>query len=97
MAFRHGIREGIRSPQAAMDARSSLSLSDQAYFDETLDSMICGTGQFCREELERLSSHYGVQEISVVNVTHDFEARIRSYRLLAAACDLDATGSQAAA
>ena len=88
MAFRHGIRESIRSPQDALDGRAKLSPSDQAYFDETLASMICGTGQACREKLEQLSSHYGVEEISVVNVTHDFEARIRSYELLAAACDM---------
>lgn len=96
MAFRHGIREGIRSPQDAIDARARLSLSDQAYFDATLSSMICGSGQYCREKLEGLSAHYGVEEISVVNVTHDFGARIRSYELLAAACELASTTKTAA-
>jgi luciferase family oxidoreductase group 1 len=88
-AFRHGIREEIRSPQSALDARGKLSPTDQAYFDETLASMICDTPQNCRERLEQISRHYGVEEISVVNVTHDFDARIRSYELLAGACDLE--------
>lgn len=89
MAFRHGLRESIRSPQEALDARGNLSPSDQAYFDETLASMICDTPQNCRERLEHTSRHYGVEEISVVNVTHDFKARIRSYELLADAFELE--------
>lgn len=82
-AFRHGIREGLLSPEEALNARKRLSLSDQAYFDETLDSMICGSPEQCREVLETLASTYDVDEIAVVNVTHAFEPRARSYQLLA--------------
>ena len=87
-AFRHGVREGIRSPADALDARAKLSLSDQAYFDETIATMICGTPDDCRENLEQLAATYAVDEISVVNVTHDFEPRLRSYELLASSFGL---------
>jgi luciferase family oxidoreductase group 1 len=90
-AFRHGLREGIKSPQEALNARAKLSLSDQAYFDETLSTMICGTPDYCRETLEQLASTYAVDEISVVNVTHDFEPRIRSYELLASSFEFSQT------
>ena len=83
MAFRHGIREGVLSPRDALDARASLSPSDQEYFDETRDSMICGTADFCWSALNELAKKYGVDEISVINVTYDFEPRLRSYELLA--------------
>ena len=88
MAFRHGISECLCAPQQAVDAPARLSPSDQAYFDETLDSMICGPASFCGERLQTLSEQYGVDEISVVAVTHDFSPRLRSYELLAEACDL---------
>lgn len=87
MAFRHGIREAILPAEQAMDRYRQLSPSDQAYFDETRDSMVCGTGDQCRQVLEDLADYYQVDEIMVVNVTHSFEARKQSYRLLAQAFD----------
>jgi luciferase family oxidoreductase group 1 len=36
-------------------------------------------------ELRRLAAHYEVDEVMTVTVTHDFAARLHSYRLLAAA------------
>jgi len=85
MAFRHGIRESILPPEEAMNRYHQLSTSEQSYFDETLNSMICGTGEQCRDELESLSDYYSVDEVMVVNVTYDFEDRKRSYRKLAEA------------
>ncbi len=82
-AFRHGHREALKSPEAALDAKKTLSLSDQAYYDETLASMICGTPEYCRERLEVLADQYAVDELAVVNVTYHFDPRVRSYRLLA--------------
>ncbi len=83
LAFRHGIREVIKTPRDALDARAKLSLADQAYFDETRDSMICGDAGECWGALEKLADKYKVDEISVVNVTHDFSARLHSYEQLA--------------
>ncbi|WP_417222836.1 LLM class flavin-dependent oxidoreductase [Amphritea sp.] len=85
MAFRHGIREHIRSPEEALSLYEKLSLSDQAYYQETLSSVITGSANECREALEQLADHYQAQELMLVNVTHDFEDRCNSYRKLMAA------------
>lgn len=82
MAFRHGIREHIRSPEEALSLYNKLSLSDQAYYQETLDSVVSGSAAECREELEQLAHHYNAEELMLVNVTHDFEDRCNSYRKL---------------
>jgi alkanesulfonate monooxygenase SsuD/methylene tetrahydromethanopterin reductase-like flavin-dependent oxidoreductase (luciferase family) len=50
---------------------------------------IVGTPEHCRTELLRLAEHYGVEEILVVTVTHDFAARLRSYELLAETLGLE--------
>lgn len=85
MAFRHGIREHIRSPEEALDLYNKLPLSDQDYYQETLDSVVSGSPTECREELEQLAQHYNAEELMLVNVTHDFEDRCNSYRKLMAA------------
>lgn len=82
-AFRHGIREGIKPPETCMDLLKKLSISDQAYFHETRNSMITGTADQCRQALEDQATYYGVNEVMIVAVTHDFEKRYASYQKLA--------------
>ncbi|MFC6670465.1 LLM class flavin-dependent oxidoreductase [Marinobacterium aestuariivivens] len=89
-AHRHGIREGILPPERCMDLYARLSPSDKAFFDATRDSMITGTPEQCRAQLEAQAEYYGVDEILIVAVTHSFEKRCESYRKLAAAFDLGA-------
>ena len=88
LAFRHGIREGLKPPEECMDLYKKLSPSDQAYFIETRDSMICGTPEQCREALEQQARFYDVDEVIVVAVTHSFEKRCNSYQKLATVFDL---------
>ncbi|MDO9355570.1 MAG: LLM class flavin-dependent oxidoreductase [Solirubrobacteraceae bacterium] len=45
--------------------------------------MILGTPSQVREQLEDLARGYGASEVIVVTITHDHEARKRSYELLA--------------
>lgn len=82
MAFLHGIREHLRSPKETLDLYNQLSLSDQAYYQETLDSVITGSATECRVKLEQLAEHYHAQELMLVNITHDFTDRCNSYRKL---------------
>jgi luciferase family oxidoreductase group 1 len=49
---------------------------------------VTGEPRAVRDELERLAAAYGVDELLIVNVTHDHEARRRSYALLADAFSL---------
>lgn len=83
MAFRHGIRAGLLPPQEALDKLKTLSQSDQAYFQETLNTIVMGTADECRQQLQETADFYQVDEVMCVNVLWDAEARRRSYRLLA--------------
>jgi len=85
MAFRHGIREGLQSPETCMDLYRKLSISDQAYFDETRASMITDTPERCREQLQQQADYYAIDEVLVVAVSHRYEDRLKSYELLAGA------------
>ncbi len=51
---------------------------------------IVGTPEAVRAGLEEVASAYGAEEVIVVTITHDHEARRRSYELIAEACGLDA-------
>ena len=44
---------------------------------------VVGTPQQVKEGVERLATKYDVDEIMALTITHDFDARLRSYELLA--------------
>jgi luciferase family oxidoreductase group 1 len=50
---------------------------------------IVGTPDTVRPKLEALAASYGVDEIVVLTITHDYQARKRSYALLAEAFELE--------
>src|SRR5262249_59014051 len=54
---------------------------------------IAGDPEQVRERLLALAREHGAEEIMVVTITHDFKARLRSYRLLA--LDFGLTGPRA--
>jgi luciferase family oxidoreductase group 1 len=56
---------------------------DLAIIDHTRGRTVAGTPERVREELERMAHAYGVDELVIVTITHDFKARVRSYELLA--------------
>ena len=49
---------------------------------------VAGTPEVVKARLEALASDYGVDELVIVTITHDFKARLRSYELLAEAFGL---------
>jgi len=85
LAFRHGIREQLNEPAQALDLVKKLSISDQAYFEETLNSVVTGDRKQCLQRLQAIGDRYGTEELGLVTVTYDFESRYRSYQLLAGA------------
>ncbi|MCB1756775.1 MAG: LLM class flavin-dependent oxidoreductase [Gammaproteobacteria bacterium] len=85
LAFRHGIREGLLPPEEALKQIKKRPAADQAYFQETLDTIVTGTPVQCREQLQQTADFYAVDELMCVNVLWDFAARKRSYALLAQA------------
>jgi alkanesulfonate monooxygenase SsuD/methylene tetrahydromethanopterin reductase-like flavin-dependent oxidoreductase (luciferase family) len=86
MRIMHGRDRGIPSPEEAEREFAGMGVQ-AAMFRDDLRSVV-GTPDHCRTELLRLAEHYGVEEILVVTVTHDFAARLRSYELLAGALEL---------
>ena len=57
---------------------------------------IIGTPEKVRAELEQLAGEYGAEEVIVVTITHDHQARRRSYELLAEAFGLEPAGARLA-
>ena len=53
---------------------------------------IVGTQETVKPELEALAESYGVDEVVVLTITHDYQARKRSYALLAEAFGLEPAG-----
>jgi hypothetical protein len=47
-----------------------------------------GAPEQVREELERMASALQIEEVMIIAVLHDYHARLRSYRLVAEACNL---------
>jgi len=83
-AFRHGNRDPLHPPEKALDLRKKLSVSDQAYYEETLKTYLLGRLEDCLQEMESLAEDFGVEEVMVVNVTYGFDVRERTYRELGA-------------
>lgn len=88
-AFRHPVRDPLHSPKEVVELYEELDHYDKEYFHETMDSMVLGTPQECKAQIEALAQEYGVDEVMIVNVTYSFEDRKRSYELLAKEFNLD--------
>lgn len=82
-AFRHPSRDPLLSPKTVQERIKNLSFEDNAYYEETMNSMILGTAKECKEQIEELAKEYEVEEVVVVNVTYSFKDRKNSYELLA--------------
>jgi luciferase family oxidoreductase group 1 len=61
---------------------------DLAIIEHTRARTVAGTPEAVREQLEVMARGYGVEELVIVTITHDFKARVRSYELLADAFGL---------
>ncbi len=55
---------------------------------------VAGAPEQVRARLLELGAEYGVDELVVVTITHDFKARLRSYELLAEIFELDRISSE---
>jgi luciferase family oxidoreductase group 1 len=49
---------------------------------------VVGAPEQVREELERMASNLQVEEMMILAVLHDYQARLRSYQLVAEACNI---------
>lgn len=83
-------RYGERGPvPSSATARSfDYSPSDRSFIEQSRRKLIVGSPAVVHDRLEELAAAYGVEEVVVVTVVHDHEARLRSYGLLAEAFGL---------
>ena len=65
------------------------SAQELAIANHARQRTIAGAPDEVRERLLALGAEYGVDELVIVTITHDFKARLRSYELLAEAFGLD--------
>jgi len=82
---RHGPYPSVEEAEGYPYTARELSIVRHAQ-----DRTIAGAPEQVRARLLALADEYGVDELVVVTITHDFKARLRSYELLAGIFDLAA-------
>jgi luciferase family oxidoreductase group 1 len=87
MRIMHGRDRGIPSPDEAL-AELGASWTPPRLGEDGAH-MIAGDPAQVRDELHRVAAHYGVDELMIVTVTHDWDARVRSYELIAEAMGME--------
>ncbi len=70
-------------PSVEEAERFPYTARDLAIIEHARGRTVAGTPEVVRERLGALARAYGVDELVVVTITHDFKARVRSYELLA--------------
>ena len=81
---------GRYGPFPSIDEAESFPYTarDLAIIQHASGRTVAGTPDVVHEELEAMAKAYGVDELVIVTITHDFKARVRSYELLADAFSL---------
>ena len=87
MRQRQGIRAPLPPPEDALAYPYTEAERRQVEFNRR--RQIVGTPDQVKGQLLALAETYGVGEIVVLTICHDFEARKRSYALLAEAFGLE--------
>ena len=87
MRIMHGRDRGIPSPDEAL-AELGPGWTPPP-LGEDGSRMIAGDPAGVRDELRRMAARYGVDELLIVTVTHDWHARLRSYELIAEVMELE--------
>jgi luciferase family oxidoreductase group 1 len=83
-------RQGILQPFPPPEEALAYPYTDieRRFVEHSRRRQIVGTPDRVGAGIEALAASYGVDEVVVLTITHDFEARKRSYALLAEACGL---------
>ena len=76
---------GRFGPYPSVEEAESYPYTDRdlAIIQHTRQRTIAGPPERVRERLLAVGAEYGVDELVIVSMTHDFKARLRSYELLA--------------
>lgn len=75
----------LSSPDEVQNRRRNFSVSEEAEYQHLLAGYTVGTPDQCADEIQSLSKRFSCEEITVVNVSYDYAARLETYRLLSQA------------
>ncbi|MEM7126337.1 MAG: LLM class flavin-dependent oxidoreductase [Chloroflexota bacterium] len=81
---------GVKVPTVEEAEQYPYSAQEMAFLDNKFQQSAIGDPRQVRQKLSQLASNFGANELMTVTITHDFEARLRSYDLLAQAFKLTA-------
>lgn len=87
---RRGERKGVPSPEEAR--AHPWSDAERAFAEDVWGRTTAGDPSQCKAGMLKLAEAYQVEELVVVTVCHSFEARMKSYELLAKAFGLEGRG-----
>ncbi|GAB3573626.1 LLM class flavin-dependent oxidoreductase [Hymenobacter daeguensis] len=91
-------RGDFRTFPSAEEVRShQFSAEDEAHLAFNRNRVVSGTPGQVHAQFTQMAADYGVDEITAVTITADFQDRLRSYELLAEAFELEAVPVSAAA
>jgi len=76
-----GIHRGIVSPEEAL--AHEFTPEEEAFLERSGHSAIQGTPDEAARQIQEIAARYGTDEIAIVTICHDFDARVRSYELIA--------------
>lgn len=87
--WRLRLERGIERPFPTIEdaRRHPYSEAELARLVQLRARNIVGSPEQVKRQLLATAEHYGVDELLLVTITHDFEARLRSYELIARAFD----------
>ena len=74
------------SPQEALNYQ--YTDNEKAIIEQNKINRFVGDPEFIKNKLEDLARAHGAEELVILTITYDFEARMRSYQLLADAFGL---------
>jgi len=86
--IRQGIRTQIPSVEEATEELATKSGPDRPDNGE-FPRIVIGEAEAVRDRLIDIASVLGADEVMIVTITHDHQARLNSYRLLAKAFELE--------
>ena len=81
-----GQRGGVPSVETALAYR--YHPEELAYITQFSASYLDGTPAQVKEKLEAIAARYDTDDLGIVTICYDFEARVHSYELVAQACGL---------
>jgi luciferase family oxidoreductase group 1 len=70
-------------PDQVMDEIKTFSDREHRFYNLLKESFVIGCPETCVTKMEGIKSYWKTDEIALLTVTHDFESRAQSYRLLA--------------